>query len=173
MKLVHRAGLPHGRRDFAFWLDLLLPFFLHKEIFGSPRFLDCPFRIMPCSKTPVVCHILAISAMTLLPSLKQERVGFHTYCPRAYPYGPQHQLFRGSITRPESLFPETSDLHYWFSPLGSLLACWLRFNRWDFRLPFRFRSPTGQYHRISSLYFGNPNDPDFPGVTCSCSCSCS
>ncbi len=116
--------------------------FAHQETFGSPKFPGYPFEYMPRSSTPVVSLILAFSYPGLLPSVKMRTSAFPALkktsggypwcfltCPRLY-------KFRGSITRPTSLFPSASDFRYRTYLRGSLLPCWLDF--WQVGL-----SPTG------------------------------
>lgn len=70
------AGIPCGCRDFAPWLDFLIPFFFYEEPIGSPQFPSYPIENMPWSKTPVVTHRLAIAPVSLLPSVTLQCVGF-------------------------------------------------------------------------------------------------
>lgn len=42
--------------------------FARQETNGPPKFPDYPFEYMPCSQTPVVSSILALSHLGLLPS---------------------------------------------------------------------------------------------------------
>ena len=102
---------------FCPWLDLLIPFFFYKEPIGPPQFPSYPFENMPWSKTPVVTHILAITPISLLPSVTLERVGFPPAVAEGYPYGPQLYIFRKLSTEPAILFHPASDLRLTVLPV--------------------------------------------------------
>jgi hypothetical protein len=89
-----------------------------KETDGSPKFPGYPSELMPCSSTPVVASILALSHEDLLPSAPLTASAF-----------PRCVTFRGSITRPVFLLPLASDFRYRIYPQGSLLPCWLDFRQ--------------------------------------------
>ena len=96
---------------------------------GSPKFPSYPFWYMPCSQTPVVSCLLALSRPGLLPSTACKAsaflpcfVGKLSYCPRLY-------IFRGSIARPTPLFPPAPYSRYRVCTWGSLLTCWLGFGQ--------------------------------------------
>ena len=99
-----------------------------KETSGSPKFPGYPFKLMPCSSTPVVSSALALTHSGLLPSATMTTSAFPLFmlavihCPRLY-------KFRGSITRPVFLLPLASDSRYRVYPQGSLLPCWLDFRQ--------------------------------------------
>ena len=91
------GGVSIQMPGFCPWLDFLIPFLFFKEPIDSPQFPSYPFENMPWSKTPVVTHRLAITPVSLLPSVTLECVGFPPCNCRIYPYGPQLYIFRGSV----------------------------------------------------------------------------
>jgi hypothetical protein len=70
------GGVSIQMPEFCPWLDFLIPFLFFKEAISSPQFLSDPFENMLWSKTPVVTHRLAITPVSLRPSVTLECVGF-------------------------------------------------------------------------------------------------
>jgi hypothetical protein len=106
---------------------------VYKETNGSPKFPGFPFEYMPRSSTPVVSWTLALAHPGLLPSVKIRTSAFPSYfltviLAKLRLAGPQPYKFRGSFTRPTSLFPLASDARCRVCPQGSLLTCWLDFD---------------------------------------------
>jgi hypothetical protein len=83
-----------------------------KETSGSPKFPGYPFEYMPCSKTPVVSCVLALTYSKLLPSASSMRRLLSDALDLSF--RPQLYIFRGSI---QSLHPCSA----WFrTPLARL-----------------------------------------------------
>ena len=106
---------------------------VYKEANGSPKFPGYPFEFMPCSQTPVVSSILALSYPGLLPSAPITASAFppkiwRLSFAKLWFAGPRLYKFRGSITRPALLLTLASDFRYRTYPQGSLLICWLDFD---------------------------------------------
>ena len=75
------GSLGHGRHfptpgRFGQPVCPLLRYMSCKETVGSPKFPGSPCEYMPCSQTPVVSCILAITPTGVLPSPPTDQVGF-------------------------------------------------------------------------------------------------
>ena len=113
------------------------------ETFGSPKFPNCPSKRMPCSQTPVVSCLLAISPSGLLPSVSPTTSAFPVRPWLSFVH--DHILFRGSISQPAFLRHSVPYFHCWFCTWISLLTCWLGFGQMGFELHRVSRfAPVGQ-----------------------------
>lgn len=163
IRLVSVAGLPTLRQDFVLWLDLLLPSFLHRETYGSPKFPGYPFKHMPWSMTPVVSWILAFTHPGLLPSVKDKTSAFsshedYSYIHKYTLFGAQYRacvLDSFGLGLPLPVLPPnfTTGLLAKLWPGGIfLIQSYIEKKALERWYPFIW-SPTGQHYRLSWVIF--------------------